>query len=250
MPILATRGASSSKAYGFSNISTLRLTISANQTDLNLRTYALTNGWNIGQRLEVITNSGVYLLASSSSTPALTVSGSFPSGVRLVNNGYIIGYGGTGGAGGSGQPQPGSAGGTGGTAISAASTLFIANNNTVAGGGGGGGGGGGVNAGDWYGGGGGGGGAPYAVGGGAGLGTGPGTGRASAGATASLTAGGAGGGSVVANGGYGGSWGTDGAAGSASSQRSGGAAGTAGNYVSGNSFVIWEIAGTRLGNVA
>ena len=77
------------------------LTISSNQTDLNLRTYALANGWTgTGTLLQVTVNAGVYLLASGTGTPALTVSGSFPAGVRLINNGYILGYGGAGGNGG------------------------------------------------------------------------------------------------------------------------------------------------------
>jgi len=224
------------------------LTISANQTDLNLRTYALANGWSTSQLLQVTINPGVYLLASSTSASALTVSGSFPSGVKLINNGVIVGYGGVGGAGGSGLPQAGFAGSAGGTGITVSTALSITNNGTVAGGGGGGGGGSGLNAGDFYGGGGGGGGATYAGGGPPGLGTGPGTGRAAAGATATLTTGGAGGGAAVAGAGAaGGNWGATGGTGNASDQRSGGAGGAAGNYVNGNAFVTWLVTGTRLG---
>ena len=246
MPILSTLGAAASKAYGLNSVSILRLTISSNQTDLNLRTYALANGWNPGQLLEITINSGVYILASSVSASALTVSGAFPSGVKLVNNGYILGYGGAGGNGGSGLPQAGFDGTAGGTALTVSTTLAITNNGTVGGGGGGGGGGSGSNYGDFYGGGGGGGGAPYAVGGAPGLGTGPGTGRAYAGATATLSGGGAGGGAQYAPGGAGGGWGTAGTAGTAA-QRSGGAGGAAGNYVSGSSYVTWLVTGTRLG---
>ena len=146
MPTLSTIGASSAKAFGFGNIPTLRLTISTDQTNLNLRTYAVANGWNIGQRLEVITTAGVDIVGSNTSTPALTVSGSLPRGVRLINNGRVIGRGGNGGAG--SINSNGGAGGAGGTAISASTKLFITNNGTFAGGGGGGGGGAGSNYGD------------------------------------------------------------------------------------------------------
>jgi hypothetical protein len=229
----------------------ISLTISSNQTNLNLRTWALANGWSdTNTFLEITIGSGVYLLSNSTSTPALTINGSFPIGLRLINNGYVIGYGGAGGAGGSGLPQAGFAGSAGGTGISIASPLFIVNNNTIAGGGGGGGGGGGSNFQDFYGGGGGGGGVPYAVGGQPGLGTGPGTGRAGAGGTATLSTAGSGGGSQYAAGAAGGGWGTAGGTGASSSQRAGGAGGAAGNYVSGNSYVTWEANGTRLGNVS
>ena len=227
------------------------LAISSNQTNLDLRTYALANGWSTSQLLQVTINGGVYLLANVTSTPALTVSGSFPSGVRLINNGYILGYGGAGGNGGSGSPQTGFNGAAGGTGLSISSTISITNNGTVAGGGGGGGGGGGRNAGDFYGGGGGGGGATYGAGGTPGAGSGPGTGRANAGAAGTLSAGGAGGtADVGGGGGAGGGWGAVGTTGSPSDQRSGGSGGSAGNYVVGNSNVTWVVTGTRLGGAS
>lgn len=236
----------SGKSYIFS------LTISSNQTNLNLRTYAIANGWTgTGTLLQVTINGGVYLLANSTGTPALTVSGSFPAGVRLINNGYILGYGGAGGNGGPGSPTAGDAGASGGTGLSISSAISITNNGTVAGGGGGGGGGGGRNAGDWYGGGGGGGGATYGAGGTPGAGSGPGTGRAHAGAAGTLSAGGAGGtADVGGGGGAGGGWGAAGTAGSPSDQRGGGSGGSAGNYVVGNSNVTWVATGTRLGGAS
>ena len=228
------------------------LIISSNQTNLDLRTYALANGWTgTGTLLQVTINGGVYLLSNSTGTPALTVSGSFPAGVRLINNGLILGYGGAGGNGGSGLPQTGFDGAVGGTGLSVSSAITITNNGTVAGGGGGGGGGGGRNAGDFYGGGGGGGGATYGAGGTPGAGSGPGTGRASAGAAGTLSAGGGGGSADVGGvGGAGGGWGAVGTAGSPSDQRSGGSGGAAGNYVVGNSNVTWLVTGTRLGGAS
>jgi len=221
------------------------LTISSNQTDLNLRTYALANGWSTSQLLQVTINGGVYLLASSTSASALTVSGSFPSGVKLVNNGIIVGYGGAGGAG--SINSNGAAGAAGGTGITVSTALSITNNSTVAGGGGGGGGGAGSNFGDLYGGGGGGGGATYGAGGAGGSGTGPGTGTGRAGGAASLTTGGSAGPGNYAPGGAGGGYGAAGGTGGNANRGSGGAGGAAGNYVNGSAFVTWLVTGTRLG---
>lgn len=227
----------------------INLTISSNQTNLNLRTWALANGWSdTNTFLEITIASGIYLLSNSTSTPALTISGSFPIGLRLINNGYIVGYG---GAGGGGSPNSsGGAGASGGTGISTSSSLFIVNNNTIAGGGGGGGGGAGSTYEDNYGGGGGGGGATYGAAGGGGGGSGPGTGTGRTGSAGTLSAGGAGGASNYAPGGAGGGWGANGAAGTNANRGSGGSGGSAGNYVSGNSYITWEATGTRLGNVS
>jgi len=248
MPILSSLGAASSKDYGFRNVVTLKLAIAANQTDLNLRTYALANGWTTGLFLQVTVNSGIYILASSTATPALTVSGAFPQGVRLINEGYIIGYGGKGGAG--SINSNGGAGLAGGSGITASANLFVVNNGTVGGGGGGGGGGAGSNYGDLYGGGGGGGGATYGAGGAGGSGTGPGTGTGGPGGAATLSTGGTAGASNYAKGGVGGGWGTAGGSGTNANGGSGGAGGAAGNYLTGSSYVVWEVTGTRLGNVS
>jgi len=224
------------------------LTIASNQTNLDLRTYALANGWSTSQLLQVTINSGVYLLASSTSASALTVSGSFPSGVRLINNGVIVGYG---GAGGSGSPNSsGAPGAAGGTGMSISSAISITNNSTVAGGGGGGGGGAGNTFGDNYGGGGGGGGATFGAGGGGGGGSGPGTGTGRAGGAATLTTAGAAGASNYSPGGVGGGYGAAGANGASGNRGGGGAGGAAGNYVNGSAFVTWLVTGTRLGGSA
>ena len=244
-------GASSgaiSMSSGYSKEYMKSIAISANQTNLDLRTYALANGWSTSQLLQVTVNGGIYLLASSTSASALTVSGSFPSGVRLINNGVIVGYG---GAGGSGSPNSaGAAGAAGGTGMSISSAISITNNSTIAGGGGGGGGGAGNTFGDNYGGGGGGGGATLGGGGGGGGGSGPGTGTGTGGGAGTLTAGGGAGGSRYAPGGVGGGYGAAGANGASGNRGGGGAGGAAGNYVNGNGFVTWVATGTRLGGAA
>lgn len=72
-------------------------TYSSNTTSgLNLRTWALANGWN-GSAYAVITiGSGVYVQSSSTSTAALTLNGSWPGGLKVIVEGYIVGAGGPG----------------------------------------------------------------------------------------------------------------------------------------------------------
>lgn len=95
--------------------------------------------------LTIKVNSGVTLGSPNTSSYALTVPNSFPTGstITLVNSGYIVGAGGAGGASdhwpsGSGM---GGAGGAGGTAISISTAMTINNTNGYIFGGGGGGGG-------------------------------------------------------------------------------------------------------------
>ena len=268
--------------YGKSN--EFAFTISSNQTNADLRTLAVSAGWDQASRVVATINSGVYISSNGTGTPALTVSGSFPGGVQLVNNGFIVGMGGNGG-GGSGVNYPtsqaGSAGSAGGTALSASVALTVQNNNTIAGGGGGGGGGKGgayfeadpYDAGSVAGGGGGGGGrssnAANTSGGAGGTvywpvtvqGTkAPGS-AGNSGTVSSAGSGGVGGttgtgaGNFTAgSGGNGGDWGAGGSTGATSVANtytvgpySGGAAG---NAVSGNSNITWATTGTRLGGIA
>ena len=243
-----------SNGFGKSWRSALSYVYSVNTTNSSLNISTI-SGYVAGRSDVTITvNSGVYVYATSTGSPGLTISGGTAGDtVTLVNNGYILGMGGAGGDGGSGSPQPGIAGSSGGTALSVTRAISITNNGTIAGGGGGGGGGGGFNAGDWYGGCGGGGGAPNGAGGSRGAWSGAGTGGATNGSAASLTTFGAGGPTinVSARGGNGGAWGTSGSAGV--SQRNnmfGGSGGSPGNYISGNSNVTWLVNGTRTGGVA
>ena len=254
-------------------------TISSNQTNANLRTLAINAGWNQSSALVATINSGVYCSANSTGTPGLTINGSFPGGVTLVNNGYIIGMGGNGGAGtnyAAGGANGGAAGSAGGLALSVSSSVTIQNNGTIGGGGGGGGGG---KAGFWpigccsgytSGGGGGGGrsGATNSSGGAAsycynppganqysqagGAGTSAGAGTGGQGRTA-----GAAGSALWAStkGGDGGNWGSSGASGSAPgftlyAARGPFGGGGGGAAVSGNGYISWSATGTRLGGIS
>lgn len=230
-------------------------TIASNQVQANLRSLALSAGWNGTSKVVATINSGVYIYSNSTGSPALTVSGSFPNGVQLINNGVIIGRGGNGGNGGTGPASskvPGQPGGGGGIALSVSVAISITNNNIVSGGGGGGGGGSaGYNGKSSAGGGGGG-------GGGIGLSSG-GTGGVvlSSGGTGSggtLTSNGAGGARSSGGGGAGGSggsYGSSGAAGEYLSSSSGssanGAGGGAGACTSGNANITWLATGARYG---
>jgi hypothetical protein len=146
-----------SMSDGYGKSSQYALTISTNQTNLDLHAYALTDGWPGSSKLVATISPGVSITSPSTGSSAMTISGAFPGGVEVINNGSIIGRGGNAGAGGSGfayvgpgnlpyGATPGAAGGAGGTALSVSSTVTITNNGTIAGGGGGGGGSGGAGA--------------------------------------------------------------------------------------------------------
>ena len=101
-------------------------TITSNQQQLNLRTWATGAGWNGTTKATITVNAGVYIWSDSTGTAGLTIDGSWPGGCFLVNNGYIMGKGGAGG------------GNNGGPAISLGVSCTITNNSYIAGGGGGG----------------------------------------------------------------------------------------------------------------
>lgn len=262
-------------AYGKSN--TFSFTISSNQTNANLRTLAVNAGWNQSSKVIATIGSGIYCSSNSTGTPGLTINGSFPNGVDLINGGFIIGMGGAGGTGaGSNNTSSiaGSAGAGGGLALSVSSAVSITNNGTIGGGGGGGGGG----QSSWtnytagkdqytysMGGGGGGGGrssnAANSSGGSGGSGTSSGGGQSGgSGGSGTVSAAGVGGTfgqytpAVRAGpGGSGGGWGSAGSTGGAQFQANplGGpySGGSAGGAVSGNSNVTWVAFGTRLGSI-
>jgi hypothetical protein len=228
-------------------------TISSNLSNAqDLRTLALAAGWNAADPVLATIATGVIISPTNTGQAALTISGSFPAGVILVNNGYILGQGGAGGNGNS------FAGFAGGPALSVTTNVSINNaSGTIAGGGGGGGGGSAGGTGGRLGGGGGGGGgqtgltasaagpggpAPWYPGfdGTAGSFSGAGTG----GAAGSPPWGGAGG--------AGGAWGSAGSAGVVgidASYPTSGAGGAAGSAVTGNSLITWLSTGTRLGPI-
>jgi hypothetical protein len=252
--------------------------ISTNQVNANLRSLAVSAGWNQSTKLIATINGGVYVYSNSTGTPGLTINGSFPNGVTLINNGYILGMGGDGSIGAGGVGQSSAPGGSGGTALSVSSAVTINNSSgTIGGGGGGGGGGASYNemAGGgksppyiqygWAGGGGGGGqtGLTNSSGGPAGPSNynqrsadptpgAPGTssGGGSGGQPGSAPNSSFGGGA----GGVGGGWGSSGATGSgarrASTSTPAGSGGSAGAAISGNSNITWNGFGTRLGGIS
>lgn len=252
---IPTSGAITIKGfYGASN--QFAFTIGSNQTNADLRTLALNAGWDGASNLQATIGSGVYISSNSTGTPALTISGSFPAGVTLINNGYIVGRGGNGGNGGY-RTGSGGGGASGGGALSVSSAVTIQNNGTIAGGGGGGGGGGGRNyqAGDL----------DYKLTGGGGGG-----GRTSLtnssggspnGGTGTVNAAGGGGsrqfiqnaGAIYSgSGGSGGGWGSSGSSGGSggSGYPYGGGGGGAGYAVSGNGNITWSSTGARYGGIS
>lgn len=240
---------SMSNFYGKSNAFPFNMTAGAN---VDLRTQALTAGWNGSSKVVATLPSGT-IYSNSTGTPALTITGSFPNGVQFVNNGIVIGRGGNGGGGGpcpGGSAQPGGAGGGGGIALSVSVATSITNNGTIAGGGGGGGGGGCYKSGRAISEGGGGGGGIGLSSGGPGGNTGF-TYRGSDGSGGTLVSNGGGGGggngnNVGNSGGSGGSYGSNGSNG-VSSSAGGGGGGAAGSCTSGNVNITWLVTGTRYG---
>lgn len=250
---------SMSNFYGKAN--TFAFTISSNQTNANLRTLALAAGWDGATRPVATIAAGVYLYATDTATPALTINGSFPAGVSLVNNGLIYGRGGNAGGGGTGNGSGGSGAG-GGNALTASVAVSITNNGTISGGGGGGGGGGGAYSYDGkfavpISGGGGGGGRVNASGASGGQ---SGSTTGGNGTAATLTAVGSGGGGGPYSpyyGGSGGAGGNNAASGSSGSNGygnfgagSGGAGGAGGSAIVGNSNITWVTTGTRYGAIS
>src|SRR5690606_216579 len=73
---------------------TFKFNISGNVNQANLRTLAVSAGWNQSSKVEATIASGVKIYSSATGTPGLTVNGSWPSGVILINKGTISGMGG------------------------------------------------------------------------------------------------------------------------------------------------------------
>jgi hypothetical protein len=142
-----TSGAISfSNFYNAVNRITAYITYSSNQQQITVNP-TTASGYVAGITDIIIqVNSGVYVWSDSLSTPAITINGGLSAGdtLTLVNNGFIMGKGGTGGRG------TLTAGESGGPAMSLSTSLQITNNSYIGGGGGGGtqGGGGGAGGGD------------------------------------------------------------------------------------------------------
>lgn len=252
---VASGAISMSNFYGKSN--EFSFTIASDTQNANLRTLAINAGWNQSSTLRCTINSGIVVSANSTGVYALTISGSFPGGVNLINNGFIIGMGGGGGSG--SYTGSGGGGGSAGPALLVQSAVSITNNGTIGGGGGGGGGGGTgrdfVAAGS--GGGGGRTGRTNSAGGSGAFGFNFNGANGSGGTFSS--AGGGGGGvygcaevcSSGGAGGNGGGWGSSGNSGGGGDFPSGGGSGGSGGAaVVGNSNITWIATGTRLGSIS
>lgn len=122
--------------YGKTYIQTL--SINTSQQELNLRTWALGNGWNGVSPVQITLANGVYIWSDDTSIPALVVNGSWPGGLTLVNNGFIMGKGGI-GEGTGDFLIPNTPPGGGGPAMSLGVSFSMVNNGSLGGGGGGGG---------------------------------------------------------------------------------------------------------------
>lgn len=145
-----------------------QVTLPENTTlyNVNAYQYLIDRGWNGVAPATIIIPSTTYIGSTSVLQPSLIISGQYPNGLTLVNNGYIIGKGGQGGIGRDGymhvsyywaetrgngstaSGRNGENGGSGLTILDTATNVTITNNGTIAGGGGGGGGG---SGGDWNG---------------------------------------------------------------------------------------------------
>jgi len=241
----ASGAISLSNFYGTSALFAFNIT--TNTTNANLRTLALAAGWDGSTAVVCTINSGVIISGNTAgnSTAAMTITGSFPAGVTLVNNGHIRGRGGNGGSGGTAANAPGGAGGRGGRALTATVAVSIDNQGNIWAGGGGGGGG----AGDKSinnGGGGGGRSSNINSAGGAGSGLGQ---NGSPGTISSAGAGGAAG-DLGGSGGAGGDAGAAGSVGTVNGAVAPAAGGAAGQAVNGNSNITWINTGSRLGVIA
>jgi hypothetical protein len=148
----ASGAVSFSNFYNAVNRIVLNYTFSTNTTDSTINVTSLP-GYVAGITDIIITvNSGVYVYATSTGNAGLTISGSTSSGdtVHLINNGFIIGRGGSA----QGWSVSNAAGRPGGPALNILTNMSITNNSYIAGGGGsggagmGGGGAGGGNGGD------------------------------------------------------------------------------------------------------
>jgi hypothetical protein len=264
---------------------TFPFTIASNITNANVYNLAKTAGWDANNGLVVATiNSGVIVSSSSTGAYAMEVNGGFYGGVKIVNNGLIVGRGGDGASGGTAYAYnsgyAGNPGSGGGPALLVGVPASVKNLGTIAGGGGGGGGGGATGGVSYYtyvagysypnrayyatgtyyyttGGGGGGGGIGGSAGGGGGGAASsnyPAVGAAgAAGSTTSPGGGGAGGalGFTAGSGAAGGTYGSSGGTGSSGNGNivnyPGGSGGGGGTAIQGYSKISWQAFGTIYG---
>lgn len=109
-------------------------TIYESAANINVATFCFNNGWSGASKVQLTINSDVWVYSTNSNKAALIIDGDFPGGLSIINNGFIVGAGGTGGG-----INSITNGNDGGIAISTIIPLNIRNDGYIAGGGGGGG---------------------------------------------------------------------------------------------------------------
>jgi hypothetical protein len=121
--------------YGLS--AAFQATLTTNQQEFNLRTWLIGQGWDQVKAVVFTIASGVYVWSNNNTVAALNTGGTYPGGLTIINNGFIIGRGGNGGTStGAALVSPT----VGGPAINLTVPVSIDNTNGYIGGGGGGGG--------------------------------------------------------------------------------------------------------------
>jgi hypothetical protein len=114
-------------------------TITSNQENLNLRTWAIANGWDQSSKAVITVNTGIYIWCSAdvlvyngsawveTNTPAMAITGTWPGGLTIINKGFIMGKGGDGSFSRIWKNTPPLGGEPGGPAISTSVNLIIDN---------------------------------------------------------------------------------------------------------------------------
>ena len=122
----------------FDSDSGFQATISTDQQQLNLATWATGQGWDGVAPAEITINSGVYVWSNNTSVPGMTT-GNFPNGLILYVNGYIIGKGGVGASFPTTDAPVDATSGGPALSLGCDITIFGGSNGYIGGGGGGGG---------------------------------------------------------------------------------------------------------------
>lgn len=141
---VASGAISMSNFYGKSNRAQLSFTYSANTINASLNVNSLSGYVSGKSDITITVNSGVYVYSTSTGTPGLNITGGTSGDtITLVNNGFIMGMGGSGGSTNS-SGDVGAVGNPGGIALNVGTNINITINNTngsayIGGGGGGGG---------------------------------------------------------------------------------------------------------------
>lgn len=147
MPRLNSFTSIGTKAYfARRRISELLYTITTDTTDVDISTLFSAEEWASSVKKKVVIDSGVTVGATSTSTGAITTGTGNGGNLEIVNNGTILGKGGSGGSiayapteFASSDTITSNAGGNGGAGITAQVDCTIINNGNLYGGGGGGG---------------------------------------------------------------------------------------------------------------